>query len=74
MAACVLLAGNEDQRYLFFFRLSEVNVRRAVVGATRVGDGIHLPSYQWLAGLGSPSLNGYRKRRNSTPRGFRVID
>ncbi len=34
MAACVLLAGNEYQRYMFFFRLSEVNVRRAVVGTT----------------------------------------
>ena len=32
MAACVLLVGNEDQRYLFFFRLSEVNVRQVVVG------------------------------------------
>ena len=34
MAACVPLAGNEYQRYMFFSRLPEVNVRRAVVGAT----------------------------------------
>ena len=52
--------------------------RKSMLGgrslAPRVGDGIHLPSYQWLARLVPLSLNGFRRRRISALSEFEMID